>query len=486
MFFQCSLCCGQAVKQRVAQGDSLTLVALDALKTSPPVNGDHGYNWAVNEIISRGISGQDNYMNAYRNAARAYQCALLWKITGEDRYGDIAIDVLNAYRTYNKGLGGNTNISLIPGFIGYQFVNAAEIMRDDNQRSTEDFELFKQYMVDVWFTVAQDFLERRHDTVERERNWYHYYSNWGLGNALFCVSLGVLCDLPDIYNYGMYWLKEGPGNESLCVTALHPDAFGQGLCGYGWGLIPWFHADKRGPLGDLNQMQESGRDQGHAMAALGLLSYAFESAYNQGDNAFCNLNNQLIPGKAGSMMVAGAAEYLAAYNAGHDDLPSKTNWWMTGLSVTGRGQWRPIWQLFINHYQNRMGVPMAYCSEMKSLVGLERGGGSYGNNSGGYDHTGFGDLMYDDTPVKEDQVPTVLYPSIASSTSTRKYAEIRDVEPGTVLTLSASLPDGEKDTGQWKWEDGVGGSQRQITADHSGLYRLTYTNGNGVVSEGVS
>lgn len=130
------------------------------------------------------------------------------------------------------------------------------------------------------------FLERRHDTVEREQNWYHYHSNWGLGNALFCVSLGVLCDLPDIYNYGMYWLKEGPGNESLCVTALHPDAFGQGLCGYGWGLIPWFHKDERGPLGYLNQMQESGRDQGHAMAALGLLSYAFESAYNQGDNAF--------------------------------------------------------------------------------------------------------------------------------------------------------------------------------------------------------
>ena len=54
-------------------------------------------------------------------------------------YGDVAIDVLNAYRIYNKGLAGNTNVSLIPGFIGYQFINAAEIMRDYKKWPEEDF-----------------------------------------------------------------------------------------------------------------------------------------------------------------------------------------------------------------------------------------------------------------------------------------------------------------------------------------------------------
>ncbi len=116
----------EAVKTRVAMGDAHALEALEALRTAPPMNGDHGGNWAVNEVIKRGVQGDENYMNAYRNAARAYQCALAWKITGETWYADVAVDVLNAYRVYNKGLGGNTNISLIPGFIGYQFVNAAE------------------------------------------------------------------------------------------------------------------------------------------------------------------------------------------------------------------------------------------------------------------------------------------------------------------------------------------------------------------------
>ena len=85
----------EAVRARLAAEDSLTKEALEALRYSPCVGGDHGHNWGVNEVIIRGVSGQ-NYMNAYRNAHRAYQCALLWKITGEKQYADIAVDVLNA------------------------------------------------------------------------------------------------------------------------------------------------------------------------------------------------------------------------------------------------------------------------------------------------------------------------------------------------------------------------------------------------------
>ncbi len=473
----------ESIRERVAAGDPDMVAALDALRNSRGIVAPG--NMAVTGTIIRGISGQ-NYMNAYRGAAYAYQCALMWKITGDTSYAERAAETLNAWRTWNTALGGNTNISLIPGFTGYQFINAAELMRDyrSDAWGEEEFELFKQYMIDVWFPTAQDFLERRHDTVTREGNWYHYHSNWGLGNALFCVSLGILCNSPDIYNYGMYWIKEGPGNESLCVTLEHPDPNAGSLCGFGWGLIPWFHADERGPLGYLNQMQESGRDQGHSMAALGLLSYAFQSAYNQGDNAFCNLGNALVPGLAGSAMVAGAAEYVAAYNAGHDDLPYKTNWWMGALNATGRGQWRPIWQLFINHYENRMGIPMKYCHEMEDAIGMELGGGAYGQNSGGYDHTGFGDLMHNDGHrVTAEEVPTILFPQIASPTEeTRNYAEISQVEPGTVLTLAVTLPEGEADTGNWRWEDGATGNQRQITADRSGIYRVTYTNANGVES----
>ena len=449
------------IKKRLAEHDAQTQQAFEVLKNSWVANKAVNDIWGVTEYIKRGIAGDENYMNAYRNAAKAYQCALLWKITGETQWAERAVYVLNQYVAITKGIGGNTNQSLVPGFIGYQFLNAAALMRDYEKWEKEDFERFKQWMIDVWFTTAQDFLERRHDTVVREGNWYHYHSNWGLGNALFCVSLGIFADLPDIYNYGMYWIKEGPGNESLYVGDSHPVKQDQGMCGYGWGLIPWFHEDARGPFGYLNQMQESGRDQGHAMAALGLLSYALQSAYNQGDNAFCNLYNPLIPGEAGQTMVAGAAEYVAMYNCNQvdpADIPYTQNWWMDGLNGTGRGQWRPIWQLFINHYQNRMGMPMEYCTRMSKIVGIEAGGGSYGTNSGGFDHTGFGTLMHSDEAVTEERKPTVLSPEIVQDGTVRPYAEMKEVKKGTPLTLRAVLPDGETDTGIWEWEDGMKGA----------------------------
>ena len=40
--------------------------------------------WGVTEYIKRGIAGDENYMNAYRNAAKAYQCALLCHKYGRD------------------------------------------------------------------------------------------------------------------------------------------------------------------------------------------------------------------------------------------------------------------------------------------------------------------------------------------------------------------------------------------------------------------
>ena len=475
----------QSIRDRVAAGDADMVAALDGLRNSRGIVNPG--NMGVTGTIIRGISGQ-NYMNAYRGAAYAYQCALMWKITGDTSYADRAVETLNAWRTWNTALGGNSNISLIPGFTGYQFANAAELMRDyeSDAWGKEEFELFKQYLIDIWFTAAQDFLERRHDTVTREGNWYHYHSNWGLGNAMFCVAMGILCDSPDIYNYGMWWIKEGPGNESLYVGESHPWKLDQGMCGYGWGLIPWFHQDDRGPFGYLNQMQESGRDQGHSMAALGLLSYAFQTAYNQGDNAFCNLYNPLVPEMAGSAMVAGAAEYVAMYNCNQVDpvdIPYKTNWWMGGLNATGRGQNRPIWQLFVNHYQNRMGIPMEYCTRMTRIVGVEAGGGSYGTNSGGFDHTGYGTLMHNDTTVAEEMKPTILFPEIVESDGeVRPYAEMKGVRSGTKLTLRAVLPDGEADTGNWEWEDGVKGQSRDITVGTSGIYRLYYTNAHGVRS----
>ena len=88
----------ESIRERVAAGDPDMVAALDALRNSRGIVAPG--NMAVTGTIIRGISGQ-NYMNAYRGAAYAYQCALMWKITGDTSYADRAAETLNAWRTWN-------------------------------------------------------------------------------------------------------------------------------------------------------------------------------------------------------------------------------------------------------------------------------------------------------------------------------------------------------------------------------------------------
>ena len=114
------------IKKRLAEHDAQTLQAFEVLKNSWVANKAVNDIWGVTEYIKRGIAGDENYMNAYRNAAKAYQCALLWKITGEAQWAERAVYVLNQYVAITKGIGGNTNQSLVPGFIGYQLRKVGE------------------------------------------------------------------------------------------------------------------------------------------------------------------------------------------------------------------------------------------------------------------------------------------------------------------------------------------------------------------------
>lgn len=79
------------IKKRLAEHDAQTLQAFEVLKNSWVANKAVNDIWGVTEYIKRGIAGDENYMNAYRNAAKAYQCALLWKITGEAQWAERAV-----------------------------------------------------------------------------------------------------------------------------------------------------------------------------------------------------------------------------------------------------------------------------------------------------------------------------------------------------------------------------------------------------------
>lgn len=308
----------------------------------------------------------DNYSTAFNDVAAAYQCAIRWKITGDDAYAEKAIEILNAWSSKCEIISGDSNIALAAGIYGYQFANAAEIMRAYEGWPSADFEAFKQWMLDVFYPISHDFLIRHNGTCIS-----HYWANWDLAQLANVMAIGVLTDDAAIYNEALEYLLNGLGNGQLKKA------------------IYFIHPTNENEPEELGQMQESGRDQGHAQLCIGLLGTICEMAWHQGDDLYGYDDNRVLKG----------AEYTAKYNFSGLSVPFEPynnceNWSSTVISDDGKGGLRPIWARLYNHYAKRKGLTATYVELAKRVHNPEGGGGDYGPNSGGFDNLGFGTLMY--------------------------------------------------------------------------------------------
>ncbi len=207
------------VKAQLAAGNNKVKQAWQKLTASE--YSQSGVQTYPTEIIVRGGGNGENYMNAARGAAMAFQNALRWKIAGTKANANAAVRILMQWARTTKGIGGDSNYALAAGLYGYQFAQAAELMRDYEGWSREDFEEFKRWMLTVWYPTSIGFLRGRNGTWENAGKWWqapgHYWSNWGLCNALCVISIGILCDDVFIYNQGMSYIK-----YDQCGTFSHP------------------------------------------------------------------------------------------------------------------------------------------------------------------------------------------------------------------------------------------------------------------------
>ena len=320
-----------------------------------------GYQPRPVEVIVRGRdrlhTERENYPLLYNDIAAAYACALRWRISGDDRYAEKAVEILNAWSATLKKLSGSTDVCLAAGIYGYEFANAAEIMRTYQGWKPEDFARFQKMMLGVFLPINQRFLEYHNGTKVD-----HYWANWDLCNMASMMSIGVLCDRRDLYDEVVNYFKHGKGNGAIehAVNYLHPDGLGQ-----------W---------------QEAGRDQGHTLLGIGLMGAICEMAWKQGDDLYGYDDNRFLKG----------CEYVAKYNLGeavpfHPYVNSSFGT-QTKISAAGRGGLRPVWALVCNHYAKLKGLPAPYTTRMAAKVQPEGGGGDYGPNSGGFDQLGYGTL----------------------------------------------------------------------------------------------
>lgn len=489
------------IKQQLANGNKKVTEAMNKLRMAEyaqPTAGTY-----PTESIVRGGSGE-NYINTCRGAAIAYQNALRWKIEDNQACAKHAVEVLMKWCNTTKNVTGSSDQFLAFGLYGYQFAQAAELMRDYEGWKPADFEKFKKWMLNIWYQGSIDFLRRHNGTWENSGKWWqapgHYWSNWGLCNAMCVLSIGVLCDDVFIYNQGLGAIKYdqvGTFKDPRTDNPILADGLTEFLGNF---VVTTYPSDlETGAYGKLGQLNESGRDAGHAAMSLGLAVDIAHQIWNQGDDLFAYMDHRLAAG----------IEYLAAQTQSVEGLPwvnyhyytnglhysDSRSWLMTGPAMGA--QMRPYWGTVIGIYEGVKGVKMPFSEQAYEIMGID--GGGQGGTSGGYDHMGYSVLMNTREPqiAPADKVPTELKGKIeydgktidnnelGAINNTYKVDKNKALPKGKTLTLKPLLPEGEEDTGNWKWNTGETTRDITVTTDKSYAYRATYTNKNGIESQQV-
>ncbi|SFU56633.1 LamG-like jellyroll fold domain-containing protein [Pseudoduganella namucuonensis] len=313
----------------------------------------------------------NNTPQMYIDIARTYQMALRWKVSGDTAYADQAVVFLNQWSSTMTTLTGNADRFLAAGIYGYQWANAAEIMRTYSGWAAADLARFQSLMLNVFYPLCHQFLVTHNDA-----DITNYWANWDQCTIAAILAIGVLCDREDLYDEAMNYYKTGAGNgtSQQAVYYVHP--------------------------GNLGQWQESGRDQGHCTLGVGLAASFCEMAWNQGDDVYSLDNNRFLAG----------AEYVAKTNltdanGAYYTLPFATyknvNVTQPGLSSAGRVSVRPVWAMVLNHYANRKGLAAPYCALQVAQVAPEGDGGNG-------DQLGFGTLTFSRDPYAGGVAPSGL------------------------------------------------------------------------------
>lgn len=229
-------------------------------------------------VIVRGkVDGlTENYASAFRDVHAAYQQTLRWLISGNTSYADSAAAILYGWASTLTDIQGNEDMFLAAGLYGFQFANAGELLKLYSGWSKTNQTAYGSMLTKIFAPYNHYFLETHNNKPD------FYYANWDLCSIASLMAIGIYTDNHTMYDYAVNYFKHGLPDGAVANGALP------------FFSIANFTEEASGKT--LMEIQESGRDQGHALLCIALLGVIGQQGYNQGVDLYSTFGHQILNG----------------------------------------------------------------------------------------------------------------------------------------------------------------------------------------------
>lgn len=240
------------MKKMVLEGKQPYKDAYDRLKgftDTPFIIKSHAH-------VLRGPYGKPNIGgdDLSKSANMAYNYALVWYITNDQRYADKAIEILNAWSSVLHDFDYN-DAKLLAAWTGHLLCNAAEILRYTNtQWKQKDIDGFSNMLMTVYYPLMRYYYPQAN-------------GNWDGAIIHSIMAIAIFTNNRAMFNNAVDHYKHAPVNGSL-FKYIYPNG----------------------------QCQESPRDQGHVQLGIGEFAGAAQVSYTQGVDLFSIADNRLALG----------------------------------------------------------------------------------------------------------------------------------------------------------------------------------------------
>ncbi len=307
------------IRQRVKEGVEPQKTAFEVLRASPYAALD--YRPTPRSVVECGSYSRPDLgcKDERRDAIAAYSQALAWYITGDVRYANNAVRIMNAWASTLSGGHTNNNGPVQAAWTGSIWPRAAEIIRCTSDGwGAEDIARFQRMLGEQY---VPSLIHGSEENGNKELAMSEALMNIGVFNddrGLFDAGVKLWRGRAPAY---IYLKSDGP------TPVLPPNR-----------VMPfWGNKGKSTPFVD-GLLQESMRDPHHANMGFSSMVNAAETARQQGLDLYA---------EQGARMIA-AMEYQAQF------LPPNN----TPAPANLEFSLQPTWEIAYNHFHNRMGVAL--------------------------------------------------------------------------------------------------------------------------------